>query len=55
MIQYSHFINEQSGKFPFQQVYTYDKKFFHQLATNPLIPWNQIDNQLWSRELHGQG
>ena len=54
MIQYSHFINEQSGKFPFQQVYAYDKKFHHQLTTNLLIPWNQIDNQLWSRELHGQ-
>ena len=54
MVQYSHFINKQSGKFPFQQVYAYDKKFHHQMSTNPAILWNQIDNQLWSRELHGQ-
>ena len=54
MIQYPHFINEQSGKFPFQQVYAYDEKFHHQLVTNPPIPWNQVDNQLWSRELHGR-
>ena len=54
MVQYSHFINKQSGKFPFQQVYTYNKKFCHQMSTNPSFPWNQIDNQLWSRELHGQ-
>ena len=54
MVHYSHFINKQAGKFPFQQVYAYDKKFHHQMNTNLAIPWNQIDNQLWSRELHGQ-
>ena len=54
MLQYLHFINEQSGKIPFQQVYAYNKKFCHQLAPSPQILWNQIDNQLQSRELHGQ-
>ena len=53
MVQYKHIINEQAGKFPFQQVYAYDKHFHWQLAGDPSIPWNQIDNQLWSRELHG--
>ena len=27
MVQYKHIINEQAGKFPFQQVYAYDKHF----------------------------
>lgn len=52
ILQYSYFINKQAGKFLFQQVYTYDEKFRHQTATNPFTPWNQIDNHLWSRELH---
>ena len=54
LVQYSHLINEQAGKFPFTQVYAYDKCFRHQVVADLLTPWNQIDNQLWSRELHGQ-
>ena len=54
LLQYTHLINEQAGKFPFAQVYAYAKRFHRQLATHLSIPWNQIDNQLWSRELHGQ-
>ena len=54
LVQYSHLINEQAGKFPFSQVYAYDKHFRHQVAADLLTPWNQIDKQLWSRELHGQ-
>ena len=54
LVHYFHLINEQAGKFPFSQVYAYDKYFRHQEVADLLTPWNQIDNQLWSRELHGQ-
>ena len=54
LVQYTHLINKQAGKFPFSQVYAYDKRFWHQISTDPSLPWNQIDNQLWSRELYGQ-
>ena len=35
LLQYAHLINEQAGKFPFTQVYAYDKRFYRQLATGP--------------------
>ena len=35
MVQYMHIINKQAGKFPFNQVYSYDKRFHHQLAGDP--------------------
>ena len=53
MVQYSHIISEQAGKFPFQQVCSYDKCFHHQLVQDPSQPWNLIDNQIWSHKLHG--
>ena len=44
MVQYMHIINKESGKFPFAQIYSYDKCFRRQLAGDPTQPWNQINN-----------
>ena len=53
LLQYSSILNNLSGKFPFSQVYMYDKKFRLELQQVLSIPWNIIDMQLWSPCLHG--
>ena len=53
LLQYSGLLNNLSSKFPFDQVYAYDKEFRADLQWNPDKPWNVIDNQLWSMCLHG--
>ena len=37
LVQYAHLINEQVGKFPFSQVYAYDKRFRHQISMDPSL------------------
>ena len=53
LLQYSGLLNNLSNKFPFDQVYAYDKEFRADLQWNQDKPWNVIDNQLWSMCLHG--
>ena len=53
LLQYSGLLNNLSHKFPFDQVYAYDKEFLADLQWNPDKPWNVIDTQLWSMCLHG--
>ena len=53
LVQYSGIINNLAGKFPFTQVYNYDKEFRQELEEDPLLPWNKIDQQIWSVMLHG--
>ena len=49
MIQYSTDINDNAGKFPFGTTYNYDIKFRLRCQVNPALPWNEIDNRLWSK------
>ena len=53
LLQYSGRLNNLAGKFPFEQVYAYDKEFQADLEWLPDKPWDQIDQQLWSLTLHG--
>ena len=53
LLQYSGLLNNLVGKFPFSQVYMYDKEFCLELQQLPSTPWNVIDTQLWSKCLHG--
>ena len=53
LLQYSGRLNNLSEKFPFEQVYAYDKEFRAELEWYPEKPWDQIDTQLWSLTLHG--
>ena len=53
LLQYSGLLNNLSSKFPFDQVYAYDKEFRADLQWNPNKQWNVIDTQLWSMCLHG--
>ena len=53
LLQYSGRLNNLAGKFPFDQVYAYDKDFQANLEWFPNKPWDQIDQQLWSLTLHG--
>ena len=53
LLQYSGLLNNLAGKFPFSQVYMYDKEFCLELQQLPSTPWNVIDTQLWSQCLHG--
>ena len=53
MVQYVATISDLQGKFPFQQAYAYDKKFHQGIQHNITQQWAIIDNQLWSKELHG--
>ena len=53
LLQYSGHLNNLVGKFPFDQVYAYDKEFRADLEWFPDKPWDQIDQQLWSLTLHG--
>ena len=53
LLQYSGHLNNLAGKFPFDQVYAYDKEFRADLEWFPDKPWDQIDQQLWSLTLHG--
>ena len=53
LLQYSGRLNNLVGKFPFDQVYAYDKEFRADLECFPDKPWDQIDQQLWSLTLHG--
>ena len=53
LLQYSGCLNNLAGKFPFDQVYAYDKEFRADLEWFPDKPWDQIDQQLWSLTLHG--
>ena len=48
LLQNSGLLNNLSSKFPFEQVYAYDKEFRADLQWNPDKPWNVIDTQLWS-------
>ena len=49
MVQYSADINDSAGKFPFGTTYNYDIKFRLRCQVNPALPWNEIDNRLWSK------
>ena len=53
LLQYINMLNNLSDKFPFHQVYAYDKEFRAKLEWYPAKPWNVIDQQLWSTTLHG--
>ena len=53
LLQYSGRLNNLAGKFPFDQVYAYDKEFRADLEWYLDKPWDQIDQQLWSLTLHG--
>ena len=49
MVQYSADINDNVGKFPFGITYNNDINFRLRHQVNPALPWNEIDNCLWSR------
>ena len=49
MVQYSADINDNAGKFLFGTTYNYDIKFRLRCQANPALPWNEIDNRLWSK------
>ena len=53
LVQYSGLLNNLSDKFPFYQVYAYDKEFRAEMEWAPDTPWNVIDSQLWATTLHG--
>ena len=49
MVQYSTDINDNAGKFLFSTTYNYDIKFHLRRQADPSLPWNEIDNRLWSK------
>ena len=49
MVKYSADINDNAGKFPFGTTCNYDIKFRLRYQANPALPWNEIDNRLWSK------
>ena len=49
MVQYSTDINNNADKFPFSTMYNYDIKFHLRRQADPSLPWNEIDNRLWSK------
>ena len=53
LLQYTGLLNNLSDKFPFHQVYAYDKEFRAELEWAQDTPWNVIDQQLWATTLHG--
>ena len=53
LLQYIGMLNNLSDKFPFHQVYAYDKELRAELEWYPAKPWNKIDQQLWSTTPHG--
>ena len=56
MIQHSADINDDTGKFPFSTTYNYDNydiKFHLRRQADPSLPWNEIDNRLWSKCIAG--
>ena len=53
LVQYSGILNNLAGKFPFAQVYNYDKEFRQELEEEPQLQWNKIDQQIWAVTLHG--
>ena len=53
LLQYTGLLNNLSDKFPFNQVYAYDKEFRAELEWALDTSWNVIDQQLWATTLHG--
>ena len=53
LAQYVGILKNLAGKFPFVQVYNYDKDFRQQMEQESDLPWLKIDQQLWSMSLHG--
>ena len=53
MVQYAAKLNDNIGKFTFLVTYQYDMKFWLKKQIKPSIPWNVIDNHLWSKCLSG--
>ena len=53
LLQYSTILKNLSSRFPFDQVYRYDKDFRADLDWYPNKEWHIIDTQLWSITLHG--
>ena len=53
LVQYSGILNNLAGKFPFTQVYNYDKEFRQELEEDLQLPWNKINQQIWAVTLHG--
>ena len=49
MVQYSADINDNAGKLPFSTMYNYDIKFRLKKQADPSLPWNEIENRLWSK------
>ena len=49
MVQYTVELCNNIGKFPFQVSYNYDVKFRLKKQSHPNLPWNEIDNRLWTK------
>ena len=49
MVQYSAELCDNTGKFTFQVSYNYDVKFRLKKQSHPHLPWNEIDNRLWTK------
>ena len=55
MVQYSADINDNVGTFPFGTTHNCDIKFRLRHQANLALPWNKIDNRLWSKCFLGGG
>ena len=53
MVQYAAELNDNTGKFTFPVTYQYDMKFHLKKQMKPSMPWNAIDNHLWSKCFSG--
>ena len=53
MVQYAAELNDNIGKFTFLVTYQYDMKFHLKKQIKPSIPWNVINNHLWSKCFSG--
>ena len=49
MVQYTTELCDNIGKFPFPVLYNYDVKFRLKKQSCPYLPWNEIDNRLWTK------
>ena len=53
MVQYATDLCNNIGKFPFQVSNNYDVKFRLEKQSHPNLPWNEIDNKLWTKYFTG--
>ena len=54
LLYYQSMICKFATQYEFSAWYTYDTQFRHRIATNPTLPWDRVDEELFTEHVRGR-